>query len=81
MGWPTSSVPDCPAYNVVKQSHHVDPFREHPLENVGCDRDEVSKDCGACQKSVLSKRWLGAKCTQYSELSVIILREPPPSDT
>ena len=37
-------MPDCPAYNVVKQSHNVDPFREHPLDNVGCDRDEVSKN-------------------------------------
>ena len=34
-----------------------------------------------CQQSMLSKRWLGAECTQYSELSVIILGEPPPSDT
>ena len=34
-----------------------------------------------CQQSMLSKKWLGAECTQYSELSVIILGEPPPSET
>ena len=37
--------------------------------------------CIRCQQSMLSKKWLGAECTQYSELSVIILGEPPPSDT
>ena len=34
-----------------------------------------------CQQSMLSKKWLGAECTQYSESSVMILGEPPPSDT
>ena len=34
-----------------------------------------------CQQFMLSKRWLGAVCTQYSELSVTISGEPPPSDT
>ena len=34
-----------------------------------------------CQPSMLSKGWFGAECTQYSELSVIVLGEPPPSDT
>ena len=34
-----------------------------------------------CQQSMLSKKWLGTERTQYSELSVIILGEPPPSDT
>ena len=33
-----------------------------------------------CQQS-MSKNWLGAECTQYSELSVIILGELPPRDT
>ena len=44
VGWTTPSVLDCPTYNVVKQAHNVDPFREHPLDNVGCDRDEVSNN-------------------------------------
>ena len=29
---------------VVKQAHNVDSFREYPLDDVGCDRNEVSKD-------------------------------------
>jgi hypothetical protein len=29
---------------VVKQAHNVDSFREHPLDDVGCDRNEVNKD-------------------------------------
>ena len=41
----------------------------------------VGQSLSTVPKSMLSKKWLGAECTQYSELSVIILGEPPPSDT
>ena len=44
VGWPTHGPPDQPTYSVVTRAHKPDPFREHPLDNVGCDREPVSQD-------------------------------------